>query len=102
MSEATDMLGDGLDVLLGQHGVTFTVSGVVGTFSGIPETPLAGSELTTAGIREVSSLSLTFALDAGYTPATGDVVTAKGQNWVVVDVGSENASYVVRMEGRSQ
>lgn len=102
MSEATDMLGDGLDLLLGQHGVSFTVSGVSGTFSGIAESPLQGSVLSVGGMREDASLSITFARDAGYTPSSGDVVTAKGQTWAVVEVGNESASYVIRMEGRSQ
>ncbi len=96
------MLGDGLDLLLGQHGVTFTVSGVVGTFTGIAETPLQGSVLSAAGMRENASLSITFARDAGYTPSAGDVVTSKGQTWAVIDVGNEIASYVISLEGRSQ
>ncbi len=102
MSEATAMLSDGLDNLLSQHGVSFTVSGVVGTFTGIADSPVAGTLLTDAGMREEMSLSITFALDAGYTPETGHRITCKGSNWVVTSVALENASYVVQLTGRNQ
>ncbi len=102
MSEATDMLTGGLSLLLGQLGVTFTVSGVTGSFTGIPDGTLQGNLLTTGGMREDASLTLVFARGTAYTPAAGDIVTAKGQNWAVVEVGNEAASYTIRMEGRSQ
>lgn len=96
------MLSDGLDVLVEQVSSTFTVDGVVGTFSGIAESPLQGSVLQVEGMRESASLSITFARDLGYTPSAGDVITCKGQTWVVRSVGNEIASYVIEMEGRSQ
>lgn len=96
------MLQYGLDDLLSQHGVTFTVSGVEGSFSCIAENPIAGNILSEAGMREDASLSITFATDVGYTPTVGDVVTAKGQTWAVTSVETANASYVLTLTGRSQ
>lgn len=102
MSEATDLLEDGLGVLLWQHGVSFTVSGVTGTFTGIADSPVDATALTDGGMREENSLSLTFATDAGYTPAHGQRVTCKGSVWVVTGIRRENASFVISLTGRNQ
>lgn len=102
MSEATDLLGQGLDILLDQHGVAFTVSGVSGTFSGIADSPIDATALSDGGMREENSLSITFATDAGYTPAHGQRVTCKSANWVVTGIRRENASYVISLTGRNQ
>lgn len=96
------MLSSGLTLLLDQLGVTFTVDGVTGTFTGVAENPLQGSLLAVEGIREDASLSITFAKGTAYTPSTGDIITAKGQNWVVKGVQDQVACYVIDCQGRSQ
>ena len=96
------MLQGGLDLLMVQLGVTFTVDGVSGTFTGIAENPMQGSVLAVEGMREDASLSITFPKGTAYTPSSGDIITAKGQTWAVKSVRDEVASYVLECQGRSQ
>ena len=83
MSEATDALVEGEEVLQVLFPSTFTVDGRSDVFSGLLDTTSASKELTGSGMRGADSAVLGFLKSAGYTPEVGDEVTVAGVMWRV-------------------
>ena len=102
MSDATDLLNDGLSELLTQFGVSFTVEGVTGTFSGIAENPITGIALTISGMVSAHTVSLHFVRSVTFTPASGQRYTLNGKTFVAETATQEVSEWVVVLNSENR
>jgi hypothetical protein len=83
MSEATDLLAEGDQDVMAQHGVLFTVDGdASGERIGVYDAFVYGNVLTDSGVVQKRGATLTF-LRATWTPVIGKRVTVEGLTFVV-------------------
>ncbi|TXH52743.1 MAG: hypothetical protein E6Q97_15100 [Desulfurellales bacterium] len=102
MSEATSLLASSWTILEQQFGVSFTVEGVTGTFSGIAENPITGIALTISGMVSAHTVSLHFARSVTFTPASGQRYTLNGKTFVAETATQEVSEWVVVLNSENR
>lgn len=102
MSEATSILSASWTLLEQQFGLSFTVEGVTGTFSGIAENPITGIALTIGGMVSAHAITLHFKRGVTFTPVSGQRYTVNGKTFVAETSTQELGEWVVTLNSENR